>query len=150
MHIRRARPEDAPVIADFNAAMAVETEHLTLDRERLLLGVRALLAEAGKGFYLVVEREGAVIGQVMITYEWSDWRNGTFWWIQSVYVAPEHRRSGVFRALYGEVESLARASGDCCGLRLYVEKTNLRAQATYFSLGMSATHYDLYEVDFTR
>ncbi len=129
--------------------MALETEHTSLDRSRLRAGVEALLADPAKGFYLVAESDGEVVGQLMITYEWSDWRNGTFWWIQSVYVAPAHRGRGVFKALYRRVEELASQNGGVCGLRLYVERQNDRAKAVYEGLGMAATHYQMMEVDYT-
>jgi ribosomal protein S18 acetylase RimI-like enzyme len=148
--IRMARPSDADVIAAANAAMAWETEALRLDPGRLGEGVRALLRDPARGFYLVAEDAGRVVGQLMITTEWSDWRNGNFWWIQSVHVAPEHRRRGVFRSLYAAIEARARADASCCGLRLYVERHNERAKATYAALGMQAACYELFEVDFTR
>ncbi len=148
IRIRRAGAADAEMLADYNAAMARETEHISLNRERLLNGVRAVLDDAGKGFYLVAEAAGGVAGQMMITYEWSDWRNGVFWWIQSVYVDPAWRRRGVFRGLYRHALEQARAAGDVCGLRLYVEQANQGAQRTYEELGMQKTVYDMYEVDF--
>ena len=146
--IRRAAPGDAEVIAHYNAAMALETEHIGLDRKRLLAGVRALLADASKGFYLVAESADAVAGQMMITFEWSDWRNGVFWWIQSVYVEPAWRRRGVFRGLYRHALEQARAAGIVCGLRLYVEAGNEAARRTYAALGMEKTVYEMFEVDF--
>lgn len=148
IRIRRAAAADADVIARYNAAMALETEHMELQRERLLAGVRAVLADAGKGFYVVAEDEGAVAGQMMITYEWSDWRNGVFWWIQSVYVEPAWRRRGVFRSLYRHALEEARAAGNVCGLRLYVEAGNEAARRTYEELGMNKTVYEMFEVDF--
>ena len=125
--------------------MAQETEGLALDDARTLAGVRAVLADEKRGFYLVAEREGAVVGQLMITTEWSDWRNAWFWWIQSVYVLPAHRRTGVFRALHDEVLRQVAARDDVCGVRLYVEKDNTRAQQTYQDLGMAQTDYLLFE-----
>ncbi len=146
--IRPAALADAETIAAYNAAMARETEHLELDPPRLHSGVRAVLADPSKGFYLVAEQAGRVIGQMMVTFEWSDWRNGVFWWIQSVYVHPEFRGQGVFKQLYRHVEDRARSDGGVCGLRLYVEKENRNAQRTYQRLGMAKTSYDVYEVDF--
>ena len=146
--IRPARPDDAEVVADFNARLAADTEDLVLDRARLLAGVRAVLADPGKGFYTMAERAGAPVGQLLITREWSDWRNGDFWWIQSVFVVPEARGAGVFRALYEHVDRLARERGDVCGLRLYVERHNDRAQRTYERLGMQRTVYDMFETDY--
>ncbi|MEZ5398212.1 MAG: GNAT family N-acetyltransferase [Bryobacteraceae bacterium] len=145
--VRPATPADAPAIARFNAAMALETEGLHLDPARLLAGVTRLLTDASKGFYIVAEIEGVLAGQLMITYEWSDWRNADFWWIQSVYVDPAHRRAGVFTVLYNEILRRARQS-NACGLRLYVEHANTRAQQTYEKLGMSPAPYRAYEIDF--
>ena len=146
--IRPAIASDAETIAAFNAAMARETEHMELDQTRLLEGVRAVLADSSKGSYTVAEADGRVVGQMMITFEWSDWRNGVFWWIQSVYVRPDFRSRGVFKRLYGHVAEQAKSAGDVCGLRLYVERENSRAQQTYQHLGMTKTPYEVYEVDF--
>lgn len=142
--IRPAVMDDAPTLADYNAAMAWETEHLKLDLPTLDRGVRAALADVGKARYLVAECGGRVIGQLMITFEWSDWRNANIWWIQSVYVHPEHRRRGVFRSLYRHVETLARQE-QAAALRLYVEQENTAAQQTYRSLGMEMTYYRVME-----
>jgi ribosomal protein S18 acetylase RimI-like enzyme len=146
--IRNAAPTDLEIVAANNRAMALETEGKALDGPTILRGVAALLAERAKGFYLLAERDGAVVGQLMVTFEWSDWRDGTFWWIQSVYVAPPARRAGVYRALYARLLAMAREDGGVCGIRLYVDRTNARAQATYAALGMDRAHYELYEVDF--
>ncbi|MDP1677272.1 MAG: GNAT family N-acetyltransferase [Bacteroidota bacterium] len=146
--IRKGIQSDARIIAEFNAAMALETEHLTLDISRLLLGVKGLFDNSDKGFYLVAEHSGVVVGQMMITYEWSDWRNGVFWWIQSVYVLPEYRAQKIFRTLYEHAITLAKEQQNVCGLRLYVEKENERAHHVYEKLGMTLTNYDMYEVDF--
>ena len=146
--IRKATPSDVPTIAQFNFAMAEETEHIQLDMERLLLGVNGLFDEPSRGFYLVAESEGEIVGQLMITFEWSDWRNGVFWWIQSVYVHKEFRAQKVFRSLYNKVVSMAKDEGNVCGIRLYVEKENDLAHDVYNKLGMSVTHYDLLEIDF--
>jgi len=148
MNIRKANPADAVVIAEFNASIAEETEHRTLDRKILLRGVRALLKDPKKGVYFVAEMDGNVVGQLMITYEWSDWRNGNFWWIQSVYVRKEFRQQGVFRSLYARVEGLAKKRKGICGLRLYVERENERAQKTYETMGMRRTVYEMYEKEF--
>ena len=145
---RRAAASDTVIIAEFNVLMAKETENLELDRKRLRKGTEALLADSSKGIYFLAEADGKVVGQLMITYEWSDWRNATFWWIQSVYVHPEYRKIGVFRSLYRYVESIARKQGDVCGLRLYVEQSNNHAQQTYKALGMEQSHYRMMEVDF--
>jgi GNAT superfamily N-acetyltransferase len=138
--IRSARSEDAATLIDFNAAMAQETEHLTLDRTTLVAGVHAALADANKARYFVAETDDRVVGMIMLTLEWSDWRNGEIWWIQSVYVHPEFRRRGVFGTIYRHVEQLARRSG-AAGLRLYVVKHNAPAQATYARLGMEMSEY---------
>ena len=143
-----ARAADAAVIAAGNRAMAAETEGLELDPARVLDGVKAVMADAAKGFYTVAEAEGRVVGQMMITFEWSDWRNGTFWWIQSVYVQPDFRRQGVFRKLYHHILEQARADGGVCGVRLYVEGKNHGAQRTYERLGMRRTSYGVYEAGF--
>lgn len=146
--VRRAALDDARAIALHNAAMAAETESITLDPERTLRGVEAVLRDPAKGFYLLAETDGAIAGQLMITFEWSDWRNGVFWWLQSVYVRPEHRRQGVFNCLYRAMREEAEKSGGVCGIRLYVESANQRAQQTYERLGLSRAHYQMYEVDF--
>ena len=143
--IRRATPADAEGIAVFNEAMARETEGKTLDPATIRSGVRELLARPDLGFYLVAEEGGAFVGQLMITFEWSDWRSGLFWWIQSVYVPPEHRGRGVYRALHARVREMAREAGGVCGLRLYVEKENASAMETYRRLGMHETYYRLFE-----
>lgn len=138
--IRPANHTDIPFLVDCNAAMAYETEHKTLDRDVLTRGTHAVFDDSGRGFYLVAERAGERAGCLLITHEWSDWRNGDWWWFQSVYVTPAHRRHGVFRALYADVEQRARAAG-AIGLRLYVERDNARAQQTYRSLGMAEEPY---------
>jgi GNAT superfamily N-acetyltransferase len=148
MKIRKARVTDAAVIADFNSRLAWETEKFKLDPQIIQRGVRAVLRDAAKGIYFVTEHEGKVVGQLLITYEWSDWRNGNFWWIQSVYVAAEFRQSGVFRSLFAQIQKLAKSRRDVCGLRLYVEKNNRRAQHAYEHLGMKHTHYEVYETNF--
>jgi len=146
--IRRATVDDAQVITRYNSLMAQETESKLLDRKRLTQGVNAILKDTSKGMYFVAEVDGTVVGQLMVTYEWSDWRNGNFWWIQSVYVEREYRGKGVFKSLYDHVLSLARRQKDSCGLRLYVEKHNRRARKIYEDLGMKETDYLLYEIDF--
>lgn len=145
--LRPAVAADAATLVAFNAAMAEETEGRTLDPEVLAAGVAAVLEEPANGFYLVAERDNAIVASLLITWEWSDWRNGRFWWIQSVYVAPAARRRGIFRALYCESERRARAAG-AVGLRLYVERENTRAQATYADLGMAPCPYRMYEAEF--
>lgn len=144
--IRRATAADEPVLVAFNTAIAWETEQKRLAPAVLTAGVRAVLADPARGFYTVAERDGEVVGQMMVTFEWSDWRNGWFWWIQSVYVHESARRSGVFRALYKAIEDAATADPAVIGLRLYFERDNTRAHATYRALGMTDTAYGLMEV----
>lgn len=146
--IRDARPDDHGFLVECAAAMALETEHRHLDPARLAGGVRTLLAEPARGFYLLAERAGQRVGTLMVTYEWSDWRGGDFWWIQSVYVLPAARQTGVYRALHQTTRERARGAG-AAGLRLYVERDNARAQATYAAQGMQRTPYALFEEDFT-
>lgn len=142
--IRPGRMEDVDAIVEFNALMAAETEGLTLDRATLAAGVRAVFERTTGARYVVAESNGKVVGQLMLTDEWSDWRNGVIWWIQSVYVHPEFRGQGVFKSLYGDVVKLAREQR-AVGLRLYVEKENAAAMRTYERLGMTRTHYDIME-----
>jgi ribosomal protein S18 acetylase RimI-like enzyme len=142
--VRLAQRDDAAAIAAWNAAMAWETEHKRLDPDVVMRGVAAIFEASHRGFYLVAELDGQTVGCLMVTYEWSDWRNGDFWWIQSVYVVPEARRAGAFRALYADVAQRARAAG-AVGLRLYVETENVRAQRTYRELGMEECRYFMYE-----
>jgi ribosomal protein S18 acetylase RimI-like enzyme len=139
--IRDATVSDAATIADFNARMAEETEGRTLDPDIIGPGVAAILTDQTKGRYWVATSGETIIGQLMVTYEWSDWRNRTIWWIQSVYVASEFRREGVFSALYRHVESLSDTEPGVCGLRLYVEDNNQQAQRTYEALGMVKPNY---------
>jgi len=146
--IRPASESDAAVIAEFNSLMAKETENKSLPAERIARGVEAILDDPSKGVYFVAEEDAQVVGQLMITYEWSDWRNGNFWWIQSVYVRLDYREKGVFKLLYDHVMKLAKGRKDVCGIRLYVEKHNERARKTYEKMGMKKTDYELYEIDF--
>jgi GNAT superfamily N-acetyltransferase len=143
--VRKAQAADAGTIADFNSAMALHTEGKALIPEVIGAGVRRLIEQPALGFYVVAESAGRVVACLMVTNEWSDWRNGLFWWIQSVYVEPEWRRQGVYRRLYDFVRGLAKADAAICGFRLYVEKDNKVAQATYASLGMAPTDYQIYE-----
>jgi len=145
--VRPATLEDAEFLVRGNAQLALETENLSLDVARLRQGVQALLENPERGFYLIGEINNTRAGQMLITYEWSDWRNGVFWWIQSVYSVPEFRRRGVFRAIYAQAEALARQQGNVCGLRLYVEAHNQGAHATYRRCGMRETAYRMLEVD---
>jgi ribosomal protein S18 acetylase RimI-like enzyme len=144
-NIRKAGPADAATLTAFNTAMALETEGKALDPARATAGVQRLLADPALGFYLVAEDGARVVGSLMVTTEWSDWRNAQFWWIQSVYVLPDARRGGVFRALYEALRAMAAQDAGVCGFRLYVEQENTAAQATYRSLGMDRTHYQMFE-----
>lgn len=139
--IRDAVPADAGTIANYNSQMAEETEGRSLQPTVIGPGVAEVLGDKTKGRYWVAESDDEILGQLMVTYEWSDWRNATIWWIQSVYVPVAYRRQGVFTALYRHVESLAAAEPDVCGLRLYVETNNHRAQQTYAALGMIKPSY---------
>jgi ribosomal protein S18 acetylase RimI-like enzyme len=146
INIRLAAERDVEALGRFNRAMALETEALELDLTVLTAGVENLLRHKQHGFYLIAETAVAeAVGSLMITYEWSDWRNGLFWWIQSVYIAPQFRRRGVYRRLYEFVKELAAKQEEVCGFRLYVEKENRTAQRTYEQLGMSETHYLMFE-----
>lgn len=145
--IRRAKQSDCDLIVDFNSRLARETEERELDQSKIQPGVQALLEDPSRGVYYLAEHEGSVIGQIMITREWSDWRNGWFWWIQSLYVRADFRKQGVFKALYRHVEAEAAAT-DACGLRLYVDDDNSRAQAAYLKLGMDRSRYEFFEVEF--
>lgn len=144
LHIRKAVHADLEALVAGNAAMALETEQLQLDLPTLRAGVQAVLTGGAPGQYWVAEHEGQVVGQLLITYEWSDWRNRPVWWIQSVHVADAARRLGVFRALYAHARREAHAAG-AGGLRLYVDDTNTRAQAVYAALGMNGGHYRVFE-----
>ncbi len=146
--VRNATRDDLNTLVKYNAAMAEETEGKTLDLELLSKGVSAVLGQDSLGFYLMAEADGRPVGQLLITTEWSDWRNGYFWWIQSVYVDAQYRRQGVYRALHSHVHAEARRRGDVCGLRLYVERNNHIAQQVYSRQDMHRSHYDLLEIDF--
>ena len=157
--IRPAMPADAHLLAQWASAMALETEHKQLDPDTLRAGIATGIGEAAKARYFIAMEDSALaghetvgmpVGTLMLTSEWSDWRNGDWWWIQSVYVAPEHRRRGVYAALYRHVEALARATPGVVGLRLYVERDNASAQRTYAALGMVDAGYAMYEAEFAR
>ncbi len=145
VNIRQANIHDAQTIADFNSLMAMETEGKTLQPEIILSGVQNMIANPAYGYYLVAEQDGQVVGSLMVTRQWSDWRNSMFWWIESVYICKEYRRQGIYRRLYDEVKILAEKDSNVCGFRLTVEKDNLKAQQTYHSLGMTKTDYLIYE-----
>ncbi len=148
--IRKAKLEDANSIAVFNMKMAEETERKKIDRDVVIKGVQAVLNDSNKGFYLVAEKMNKlpmIVGQLMITYEWSDWRNKNFWWIQSVYIERKHRNKKIFSNLYSTVLEIAKSRNDVAGLRLYVESHNETAKNVYKSLGMKK-NYDVYEIEF--
>jgi GNAT superfamily N-acetyltransferase len=144
IQIRKANPSDAPSIIDFQLRMAWETEKMKLVPEIVTKGVDAVYRDQSRGQYYVAETDGKVIASLLITTEWSDWRNCNVWWFQSVYVVPEFRRKGVFRKMYSHIRELAVQQG-IAGLRLYVETKNSKAQKTYEALGMSSEHYAFYE-----
>jgi GNAT superfamily N-acetyltransferase len=150
IRIREATLADARVIADFNVRLADETEGLRLDPARVQAGVDAILKDPSKGIYFVAEMDGVVVGQTMITYEWSDWRNGNLWWIQSVYVKAEFRGQGVFQRLFQHIRALASRKNDVAALRLYVHAENERAHRSYQKLGMSRTKYEVFELDLLK
>ena len=143
--IRVANIQDVAALVDFNQSMALETENKKLDSAILSKGVGELIADPNKGFYLVAEQNSQVVGSLMVTTEWSDWRNAVFWWIQSVYIVPQSRRQGIYALLYTKVKELAQKNGNICGFRLYVEKENTIAQRTYEAMGMKQSHYLMYE-----
>jgi ribosomal protein S18 acetylase RimI-like enzyme len=145
MKVREAIKEDASAIVSFQLAMASETEQLMLDPEVVDQGVSSVFEDPGKGKYYVTELNGEVIASLMTTYEWSDWRNGTVLWIQSVYVLPQYRRRGVYRKMYSFLQTMVLSDDDLRGIRLYVDKSNTRAQNTYLELGMNAEHYQTFE-----
>ena len=145
MNIRLAEKDDIHALVGFNQAMALETEGKNLEASVLEPGVAAVFEDANKGFYVVADDGGLAVGGLLITYEWSDWRNRWFWWIQSVYILPEFRGRSIYRQMYAFVKQLARARGGVCGFRLYVEKENVHAQKVYEQLGMRESHYLAYE-----
>lgn len=145
MRIREATTADLPFIAAANAALASESEGQTLDPALLRPGVQTVLDDPSLGRYYLAEIDGKVVGQLMTTFEWSDWRNGMFLWIQSVYVLPAYRGAGVFRALFGHLEARAREDSRICGIRLYVDRGNGRAQEVYARMGMHRSNYGVME-----
>ena len=145
IQIRRAGAKHAETIADFQLRMAMETENLRLDSDTVRAGVRAVLNDPRKGRYYVAQADGQVVGSLLMTPEWSDWRNATFWWIQSLYVTEAYRRRGVFRELFGHLQRLAQSNDGVLGLRLYVAMGNSAAQRAYEAVGMDGDHYRMYE-----
>jgi len=145
MIIRLAQTSDVDALVEFNQAMALETEGKRLDAAVLRPGVEAVFQDRTKGFYVVADDNEQIVGGLMVTFEWSDWRNSWFWWIQSVYIRPEARGKSIYRKLYEFVKERARQDGNVCGFRLYVEKENEHAQRVYEKLGMNETYYLMYE-----
>ncbi len=145
INVRSATPADVDFIVEANVRMAKETENLDLNPEVLRRGVTYLMSHSDEGQYLIATQGAGLCGTLMLTYEFSDWRNGRFWWIQSVYVPQPFRRQGVYRAMHNAVRKLAHRDSQACGLRLYVEQANSVAQQTYADIGMSQTHYRLFE-----
>ncbi|UCH84267.1 MAG: GNAT family N-acetyltransferase [Candidatus Latescibacterota bacterium] len=145
IQVRPATRADIETIVAFNLAMALETEGKSLDREVLHTGVRAIFDDPGKGVCYVAEIDGEIAGSLMITTEWSDWENQYYWWIQSVYVIPDARGMGIYKALYRYVYDLARSGGQVRGFKLYVERNNLTAKKVYEALGMNRADHDIYE-----
>jgi GNAT superfamily N-acetyltransferase len=141
--VRSATPADASTIIEYNRLLALETENQVLDARVLAPGVAAILGDRNRGRYFVADDNGDVIGQIMITYEWSDWRNGWIWWLQSVYVRADRRKGGVFRSIFQHIEGQARKEGNVAGIRLYVEHENRAAQSTYRKLGFDEIHFFL-------
>jgi len=145
LNIRPARAGDVKAIIQFQMIMARETEGIELDEGTLGLGVRAAMADPAKGTYWVAQMDGQVVACLLVTSEWSDWRNATVWWIQSLYVRPEHRREGVFRAMFQHLKSLVQENNQVAGIRLYVATENTAARRAYEALGMDGERYRMYE-----
>ncbi len=150
MKVSKAQQSDIKEIIQFNINMAMETENKKLNKETVTKGVQEVFNTPSLGYYIIVKDSSGILGCLMITYEWSDWRNGLFWWIQSVYVKNEYRRKGVYRKMYKFIHERAIADKKCTGIRLYVENNNSIAQKVYNSLGMTETYYKLFEVDFNE
>jgi len=143
--VRRAKKEDIPIIVGFNQSMALETEGITLDTQKLYKGVEFVFKNETAGFYIVCEIDGDVKACLMITFEWSDWRNGTFWWIQSVYVSKEYRKLGLYKQMYSFIKTLVEEDNKLVGIRLYVDRENILAQKVYSKLGMEKSNYHMFE-----
>ncbi len=147
IEIRRARVSDAPAIARFTRAIALETENLCLDASQVMQGVTSVFEDHSHGFYAVALSASAVVGCLMVTYEWSDWRNGAQWWLQSVYVDPKFRRKGIFSKLYSFTIDVALQHDDVRGIRLYADRRNQAAIEAYTRLGMNRTEYQVFEIE---
>jgi GNAT superfamily N-acetyltransferase len=146
IEIRQAILADAITIADFNIALCRETEARELDRATVTQGVKRFVSEPTRGRYFIALIDGEVVGQTAYTFEWSDWRNGEIWWIQSVYVAPQYRSMGVFRALFAYIKKLGEEDTECCGIRLYMERENHSARQSYLRLGFEEAGYEVFEL----
>ena len=144
-NIRKATREDIRKIVAFNQAMALETENISLDTQMLWNGVESIFEDESRGFYIVCEHEGSVRASLMITFEWSDWRNGNFWWIQSVFVHPEYRKLGLYKHMYAFIKTQVDAKEDIVGIRLYVDDHNKKAQDVYNKQGMQKSNYQMFE-----
>ena len=147
INVRKANQKDAVSIVEMNKAMALEAESLILQENVITSGVLNCLEDDKKGMYFVAENDGVIVGQLMFTFEWSDWRNGWIWWIQSVYVNPQYRGMGVFKSLFEHVEMLALSRSDVVALRLYVEINNISAKEVYKKMGMYHAGYEVYQKD---
>lgn len=145
MLIRKGQISDLNALVEFNQAMANETEGLQLNGDILTKGVKTLIEQPEKGFYLVAEIDGEIAGSLMVTFEWSDWRAKDYYWIQSVYIRPQNRRQGIYGKLYNEVKTIAKNNGGAASFRLYVEQENTNAQKTYTALGMEKSYYLMFE-----
>lgn len=143
--IRKAKQTDLLVLVDFQKRLADESEGVTLDEATLRAGLQAMFDDPAKGIYYVVEEDAEIIGCHLITYEWSDWRNGLVWWLQSVYVVESHRQKGIFKLMYDNVIRMINADPTLLGLRLYCDKTNARAMKVYEAMGMDGSHYTVFE-----
>ncbi|HVG02265.1 MAG TPA: GNAT family N-acetyltransferase [Nitrospira sp.] len=152
--VRPAIPEDLGILTEFSLAMAWETERRALDRSRLQLGIQSVIEQSERGLYFVAnlrqqeQADTVTVGQLLITYEWSDWRNAQFWWIQSVFVHPMWRRKGIYRRMHQTITDIAHTRADVCGIRLYVEANNRMAKHVYQRVGLVPSHYEVYEKDF--
>jgi GNAT superfamily N-acetyltransferase len=154
LNVRPATPEDVETLTEFGLAMAWETERRALDRSRLRQGIQSVIEQSERGLYFVAtlrqeeQADTVTVGQLLITYEWSDWRNAQFWWIQSVFVHPTWRRKGIYRRMHQTITDLAHRRADVCGIRLYVEENNRMAKHVYGRVGLVPSHYEVYEKDF--
>ena len=143
--VRKASEQDIITIVDFQIKMAKETENMILSSEIISNGVKAVFGNKHYGQYFVAETKEGIVGSLLITYEWSDWRNALVWWLQSVYVKPEHRKAGVFRMMYQYVKGIVGSDETIAGIRLYMDKTNVGADKVYRAMGMDGDHYRVYE-----